>query len=157
MLSGAGRREDRVLADDVEAELAGLCQSARDIVGAEYAALGILDAGRHRLEHFVTAGLEEPSREAIGAHPRGRGVLGVLVSDPGLLRIEDLTEDARSYGFPDGHPEMHDFMGAPVMLDGEACGNLYLSGKRQGAFDEVDEQLVSAMAERAAAIVRSAR
>ena len=146
-----------VFADDLEAALTGLCGSAREVLDAAYAALGVLDARRAQLEHFVTAGIDGPTRERIGVHPRGRGVLGLLVADPRVMHIEDVAGDPRGYGFPDGHPEMHDFLGAPILIDGTAWGNLYVAGKRHGAFDEVDEHVIAAIAARAATVVQDSR
>jgi signal transduction protein with GAF and PtsI domain len=81
-------------------------ETARELTGARYAALGILDRDRHRLERFVTRGVDEQTHHAIGDLPHGRGVLGVLIADPRPLRLDDVGEHPRSYGFPPGHPPM---------------------------------------------------
>ena len=143
--------------DDLEAALSGLCQATREVVGADYAALGILDPARVELEYFITAGMDSRTRRQIGAHPRGRGLLGRLMLDEQPLRIEDLYSDPRSYGFPPGHPRMHNFLGAPIVIAGKPWGNLYAADKQGGMFDEDDERALSGMAARAAAIVESAR
>jgi two-component system, NarL family, sensor histidine kinase DevS len=153
----AGSAATRRPAGDLEPALAGLCELARERTGAGYAALGILDRERFGLEHFVTAGIDASTGDGIGEHPRGRGVLGLLIADPRPLRIDDLTVDQRHYGFPDGHPEMRDFRGAPILVGGEALGNVYVADKRTGAFDDADEQAMATIANRAADILRSAR
>lgn len=157
MSSEARQPDARADADDLDGALAGLLEMAVEIVGAAYGAIGILDDARLRLEHFVTAGLHGATDQEIGAHPRGRGVLGLLIADPRPLRIDDVADDPRSYGFPPGHPVMHGFLGAPVLLGGEPCGNLYFAEKRSGAFGEPDERTAIALASLAADIVENAR
>ena len=118
---------------DVEAVLQRLLDTARELTGARYAALGVLDAERKQLERFVTSGVDDATHRAIGDLPRGRGVLGVLIANPRPLRLTDVGAHPRSYGFPAGHPPMTTFLGVPVVIDGEACGNLYLTEKADGA------------------------
>ena len=62
----------------------------------------------------------------------GRGVLGVLIGDPRPLRLDDVGDHPRSYGFPPGHPPMRTFLGVPILIRGEAWGNLYLTEKDGG-------------------------
>jgi two-component system, NarL family, sensor histidine kinase DevS len=140
---------------NLDRELADLLRDARERLGADYAAIGILDRRRHSLERFIIAGLDDRTREAIGALPRGRGVLGALIVDPRPLRLDDVVTDPRSYGFPPGHPEMHSFLGVPILVDGEACGNLYFAKERPGAFDEGDERTAIDLAARVATIVEA--
>src|SRR3977135_511893 len=89
---------------DLEAVLNRVLESARELTGARYAALGVLSSSRTELERFLTIGIHESEREAIGALPRGRGVLGELIDPPTALRLSDISEHPRSYGFPHGHP-----------------------------------------------------
>ena len=89
---------------ETEVILDRILQEARDIAGAQYAALGVLDEGRHELERFLTVGIKEEVRRAIGDLPRGRGVLGVLIGDPRPLRLADVGQHPQSYGFPTGIP-----------------------------------------------------
>ena len=112
--------------------------TARQLTGARYAALGILDADHTGLENFLTAGLNEDQLAAIGDLPRGRGVLGVLIERPQALRLTDVSEHPRSYGFPAGHPPMHSFLGVPIVIRGAVWGNLYLTEKRDGEFTADD-------------------
>ena len=106
---------------------------ARELTGARYAAIGVLDERRERLERFLTAGIDEETHRAIGDLPRGRGVLGVLIRDPRPLRLADVGLHAQSYGFPLAHPPMTTFLGVPIVIEGEAWGNLYLTEKDGGA------------------------
>ena len=114
---------------DLESVLERLLQAARDVCGARYAALGVLDPTRKMLERFVTCGIDEDTRRRIGAYPRGRGVLGELIARPTPLRLRDVSSHPRSYGFPAGHPPMQSFLGVPVRSGGEPFGNLYLTDK----------------------------
>jgi signal transduction histidine kinase len=138
--------------------LTQIVQSARTVLGARYAALGVLDATGTELAQFVTAGMTEEERDAIGPLPRGKGILGVLIRDARPLRLERLSDDPRSAGFPPNHPPMTSFLGVPVALRGEAFGNLYLTDKAGGApFTEEDEQLAMTLAAQAAVAVDNVR
>ena len=103
---------------DQERVLERLLETAREITGARYAALGILNERRTELARFLTAGVDEQTHRAIGDLPRGRGVLGVLIEDPRPLRLADVGEHPRSYGFPTGHPVMRGFLGVPISIRG---------------------------------------
>jgi signal transduction histidine kinase len=143
---------------ELESVLDGLLDTARELTGARYAALGILDRDRRGLERFVTKGIDRATHEVIGDLPRGRGVLGVLIHEPWPLRLSDVTEHPLSYGFPPGHPPMRTFLGVPVMIGEEAWGNLYLTEKIGGEeFDLVDEQTAMILAEWAGIAIVNAR
>ena len=143
---------------DLELVLKRVLEAARELTGARYAALGILDARREELEQFLTVGVDESTRREIGDLPRGRGVLGVLIHDPRPLRLRSVGDHRESYGFPLGHPPMESFLGVPVRIGDEAFGNLYLTDK-QGAeeFDDRDEQTLVALADWAAIAIANAR
>jgi signal transduction histidine kinase len=120
--------------------------------------LGVIDESGTVLERFVTTGMDEATQAAIGALPRGRGILGVLITDARPLRLHDLGEDARAVGFPPDHPPMRSFLGVPIVLRGVAYGNLYLTEKEGGAdFSEEDEELVTLLATQAAVAIENAR
>ncbi len=148
-----------VLAElDLEIVLNRVLESARELTGARYAALGVLGSSRTELERFLTLGIEESEREAIGALPRGRGVLGELIQHPTPLRLSDISEHPRSYGFPHGHPPMDSFLGVPILIDGTPFGNLYLTEKRHGEqFSEADEEAVLMLSELAGFAIDHAR
>jgi signal transduction histidine kinase len=133
---------------DVEIVLRRVIESARELTGARYAALGVLGESRTELSRFITSGIDEPVRAQIGALPRGRGVLGELIVHPTPLRLRDVGGHPRSYGFPPGHPPMHSFLGVPIVIGEKPYGNLYLTEKRGGGeFTEDDEQSVTMLAE----------
>ncbi len=142
---------------DPEVVFRRLLEVACELTGARYAALGVLDADRHELERFITRGIDEEARRAIGNLPRGRGVLGLLIEQPRPLRLAEVGRHPRSYGFPPEHPPMTTFLGVPVMIRGRAWGNLYLTEKGGGEFDEADEQSAMILAEWAAIAVENAR
>ena len=143
---------------DLELVLKRVLEAGRELTGARYAALGILDSRREELEQFLTVGIDEPTRRALGDLPRGHGVLGVLIRDPRPLRLRSVGDHPQSYGFPLGHPPMESFLGVPVRIGGDVFGNLYLTDK-QGAeeFDEADEQTLVALADWAAIAIANAR
>jgi signal transduction histidine kinase len=142
---------------ELEPVLERVIDAARKLTGARYAALGVLDARRERLERFLTAGIDDDTREMLGEPPSGHGVLGELIRDPQPLRLPDVGAHPRSYGFPIGHPPMQTFLGVPVLVDGQAWGNLYLTDKDGGEFTEDDEQAVVMLAGYAGIAIGNAR
>jgi two-component system, NarL family, sensor histidine kinase DevS len=142
---------------DLEAVLGEVVEVARELTGARYAALGILDEDRRELERFIYVGIDEQTRSQIGDLPRGRGVLGELIRNPAPLRLREVGAHPRSYGFPPGHPPMHNFLGVPIVVRGQAYGNLYLTEKEGGEFDEADEEAATILAEWAAVTIFNVR
>jgi signal transduction histidine kinase len=142
----------------LESLLKRIVEIAAELTEARYAALGVIDASGTELERFVTTGIDPQTHAAIGDLPRGRGILGVLIRDAGVLRLHDLSDDPRSVGFPPNHPPMHTFLGVPLHLRGVAYGNLYLTEKADGAdFNKEDEELVTLLAGQAAVAIENAR
>lgn len=133
-------------------------ESAIELTGARYAAVGVLSDTKDELARFIVRGVDAETRAAIGPLPRGRGVLGVLIEDPRPLRLRDVGAHPRSYGFPHGHPPMGSFLGVPILIDGAPFGNLYLTEKSDGQeFTEADEQALTVLAEFAGVAIDHAR
>jgi signal transduction histidine kinase len=143
---------------DLAAMLGRIVQSATELSGATYGALGVLDSTRTRLSQFITVGVDEEARARIGDLPEGHGILGLLIVDAKPLRLPDLREHPESYGFPPNHPPMRSFLGVPIRVRDEVFGNLYLTDK-QGAdeFTSVDEALVVGLASAAGVAIENAR
>ena len=93
----------------------------------------------------------------LGEPPSGHGVLGELIRNPEPLRLPDVGGHPRSYGFPIGHPPMETFLGVPILVGGQAWGNLYLTEKEGGEFTDDDEQAVVMLARYAAIAIDNAR
>lgn len=143
---------------DLPSVLRDIVQSAVDLVGAHYGALGVLDETRTLLVDFITVGIDAETRALIGDLPQGRGILGELIRKPAPLRLRDLSEHAESVGFPPNHPPMRTFLGVPVLVRGEAYGNLYLCDKHDGsAFTDEDEDVVLALGAAAGLVIDKAR
>jgi signal transduction histidine kinase len=142
---------------DLSTVLDRVLETARELTGARYAAVGVLNDRRTELSQFLTSGVEEQTRSEIGDLPRGRGVLGVLIDQPKTLRLDDVGRHPRSYGFPAGHPVMRSFLGVPVVVRGEVWGNLYLAEKEGGRFTDEDEQAAVILADWAAVAIDNAR
>ncbi|MHB1129641.1 MAG: GAF domain-containing protein [Ilumatobacteraceae bacterium] len=142
---------------NLDAVLIQIVELARNVLGARYAALGVLDASGTGLDKFVTAGLSPEEKAAIGELPEGRGLLGAIIRDPHILRLEHMKDDPRSVGFPPHHPPMDSFLGVPIVIHGEIFGNLYLTDKEDGQFTTEDEQIVQSFALQAAAAVDNTR
>ena len=141
----------------VEKVLQLIVDRVRALVGARYAALGITHPDGH-LERFITSGLTAAEREAIGAAPRGHGILGLIVREARTFRIADIATDPRRHGFPPNHPPMHAFLGVPITVRGRAMGNFYLTDKVSGPeFSEADQLLVEMFALHAGSAIENAR
>jgi signal transduction histidine kinase len=142
----------------LDALLERLVTTAAELTGARYAALGVIDRSGLQLERFITTGIDAETQRTIGDLPRGRGILGVLISEARPLRLHDLGDDPRSVGFPAGHPPMRTFLGVPILLRGVAYGNLYLTEKAGGAdFTDEDQEVVTMLAANAAVAIENAR
>ena len=132
--------------------------AARDVVGARYAALGVLGEDRATLVRFVTSGLDEEARRRIGDLPRGRGLLGYVIREGRPIRSADINEHPQRYGFPPYHPPMKSFLGVPVRGRAGVFGNLYLTEKIGAEeFDAEDEAIAVLLAAQAAVAVDNAR
>lgn len=157
--------EDRLTAlADAAAALAGelsldtvlqvVVDTAARVTGARYAALGVL-GGDQTIVRFIYTGMDAATERAIGALPCGRGLLGVLIDDPRILRTDSILGHPASYGFPPHHPVMENFLGAPLRSRGRVFGNLYLTDK-PGGFDDDDERLVAVLAVQAGTAIENA-
>jgi signal transduction histidine kinase len=145
---------------DVELQdlLRHIVEEATSLVGARYGALGVLNQGRTGLEQFVTVGISRDEVNAIGPPPIGRGVLGLLITDPRPLRLARLGDHPESYGFPPHHPSMTSFLGVPIRVRDDVYGNLYLTDKRDAeAFSDEDEALAEALAQAAGIAIQNSR
>lgn len=137
------------------AVLQRIVEGAATVASARYAALGVYDENGH-LVTFVHHGIDNATIEAIGRYPAGHGLLGEVIVAEQPLRLDDLTADERSCGFPPGHPPMRTFLGVPIVRRGNRYGNLYVSEKlASGPFDDTDEALVVALAAFAAGAIET--
>jgi signal transduction histidine kinase len=140
--------------DDV---LQVIVEQVRPLVGARYAALGIVDANGV-IERFITSGISAEARARIGDPPHGLGLLGLIIRENRSFRIPDIERDPRRHGFPPNHPEMHSFLGVPVAVQGRTIGRLYLTEKQGAAeFSEADQRLVETFAVHAGIAMENAR
>ncbi len=132
--------------------------AARDVVGARYAALGVLGEDRKTVVQFVTSGLDEATRQRIGDFPRGQGLLGQVIREGKPIRSADINQHPQRYGFPPHHPLMKSFLGVPVWGRSGVFGNLYLTEKIGAEeFDAEDEAIAILLAAQAAVAVDNAR
>jgi signal transduction histidine kinase len=132
--------------------------AACKLVDATYGALGVLGPSGEELVEFVTQGLTDEERAAIGPLPRGHGLLGMIITSPQPQRVSDIGEHPDSYGFPANHPPMTSFLGAPVRIRDQIFGNLYLTDKRSAKeFSEDDEAILVALAAAAGVAIENAR
>jgi len=145
-----------------ELSLEGVLQQtanlAASVIGARYAAIGVLAPDGRYLESFTTFGISEDERARIGPLPKGHGILGLVIREGRVIRLPDLTRHPDSHGFPPHHPPMHSFLGVPVLGRRGIIGDLYLSEKLGGGhFTEDDEHVALLLAAQTAAALENAR
>jgi signal transduction histidine kinase len=135
-----------------------IVEEARELVGARYGALGVLNEEGTALDQLITVGLSDAEEDAVGLRPTGQGILGLLIVDPKALRLSDLTAHPDSFGIPANHPPMTSFLGVPVQSRGSVYGNLYLTDKVGASeFTDEDEAAVGALAVAAGVAIENAR
>jgi signal transduction histidine kinase len=143
---------------DLPAMLRRVVEAATELVDARYGALGVLDDTGTRLSQFLTVGIDDEGRRAIGDLPSGHGILGLLIVDAKPLRLPNLHEHPESYGFPPNHPPMTSFLGVPIRVRDQVFGNLYLTDKQsEEVFTDVDEELAVGLAAAAGVAIENAR
>jgi signal transduction histidine kinase len=143
---------------DVRGTLERIVEAGCRLADARYGALGVISSDGETLTEFITHGVSEERRAAIGPLPKGHGVLGLLIADPRPIRLPDITAHPRAHGFPPNHPPMHTFLGVPVRIRDTVFGNLYLAEKLGGGeFTEDDEEILTALAVAAGAAIDNAR
>ncbi|TAK35775.1 MAG: GAF domain-containing sensor histidine kinase [Chloroflexota bacterium] len=131
---------------------------ARDLVGAEYCALGIGTDPSTSFRPWVFSGISEEQARDIGRHPRPIGLLGAVPHENRIIRVRDLSQDSRFHGWPAHHPDMRSFLGVPIRIGERGVGNLYLTNK-VGAeeFSAEDQLIAEALAVHAGVAMESAR
>jgi signal transduction histidine kinase len=143
---------------EVEDVLQLIVDRVRALVGARYAALGILAEDRRHIERFITSGITAEQRRQLGPLPEGHGLLGLIITEGRSLRIPDIAAHPASYGFPPHHPPMTSLLGVPVRLKKRTIGNLYLTDKIAAAeFSEDDQRLIELFALHAGIAIENAR
>jgi signal transduction histidine kinase len=135
-----------------------IVEEACSMTNARYGALGVLNREGTALSEFITVGLDGEQEAQIGSRPTGRGVLGMLITEPRALRVTELGSHAERYGFPANHPPMTSFLGVPIKVRGDVYGNLYLTDKVGWTeFTGDDEALIEALALAAGIAIENAR
>lgn len=143
---------------ELRATLQHLVDSATELTGARYGALGVVDQERDTITELYTSGLSDAERERIGRLPGGHaGLIGALLENPRPLRVDDVGADARSTGVPEGHPATASFLGVPIRVHTEVFGNLYLAEKHTGAFTDEDLALLQVLGAQAGIAIGNAR
>lgn len=142
---------------DLDVLLQRIADLSREVIGADYGAVGVLGEDGS-LVKFFHSGFDEETVQKIGRQPEGRGVLGALIEEGKPLRLREISLHPRSYGFPPHHPQMHSFLGVPIIVRGRVFGRLYLTDKRRGEeFSKDDERLALVFAAQAGVAVENAR
>ena len=149
-------KEITVESDDLGRFLHRLTETACALTNARYGALALFDKEGTNVTEFITVGMDEETKTAIGTPPVGRGVLGALAQSDRSLRLKDLTAHPSSVGFPPHHPPMHSFLGVAIKTHGQLFGRLYLT-ERQGGdeFTDTDEQIIVAFASQAGVLIEN--
>lgn len=144
---------------ELHSTLDRICETAAELAGARFAAIGVVDDEGDGLSDFVTYGVTAAQAAAIGKLPGGhRGLLGALIRNPEPVRLADLTADPRFAGFPPHHPPMRTFLGVPIRVQGKIFGNLYLAEKHGGEeFNDYDLHMLRVLATEAGIAIGNAR
>ena len=133
-------------ADTLEQVLQRIAHASRELIHARYAALGVPDSGGG-LKYFKVSGMTSDEIAQVNHRPTGRGLLGAIMRERTVLRLEQMSDDDRAIGFCDGHPEMTSLLGVPIQVGQQLFGMLYLCDRVDGQpFDEQDQWLIEAMA-----------
>jgi signal transduction histidine kinase len=141
---------------DLDALLQRIADLSRELVGARYAAVGVVGESGLLLR-FVYSGIDQETAKEIGDLPHGRGLLGTLVEGGRPMRLREISQHPESYGFPPHHPPMHTFLGVPIMVRQRVYGRLYFTEKHGGAeFSKDDERLAMTLAAQAAVAIQNA-
>ena len=141
----------------LERLLLKIAEVTRDVLHARYTALAVLKEGGTGLSHFVTAGIDDATKVAIGALPTGTGFLGQLIAERQPIRLRRLASHPWASGFPANHPPMESFLGVPIVLRDKAYGFLYAADKQgEGEFSEADETVALMLAAQAAFVIENA-
>jgi signal transduction histidine kinase len=135
-----------------------LIDSAREVIGARYAALGVLDSSGKSLARFLHSAVDPETVIRIGRWPTGGGTLRIMLRDAQTVRMPDVQQHKDFSGFPEGHPVMHSLLGVPIRIGNRVFGNLYLTEKIEAdEFSAEDEELAELLAAQAAVAVENAQ
>lgn len=150
-------RETLSVSGDLGAVLRALVRRAREVTAARYAAISIFNPTDGSVDRFIYDGMSDELARRLGDPPEGRGLLGELARHESVLRLDDLREHTTFTGWPEGHPEMTSFLGAPIRSNGQTIGSLYMTRlEGEPPFTEADELSAVLLALQAAAGVASA-
>ncbi|MBI1878171.1 MAG: response regulator [Chloroflexi bacterium] len=139
--------QELALERDLSSILETACSAAREIIGAKYAAIDILDEKEPAQRQFLTSGLDSAIVASIGPPPAGHSLLGQLMQTSHPIRLRDLSADPRTGGFPPHHPPMHSFLGVPLASPTRLYGRLYVADKLgMDEFSAEDERLAVTLA-----------
>lgn len=142
---------------DLDALLQRIADLSREVVGASYGAVGVVGTDG-QLARFVYSGIDQETADQIGELPSGRGVLGALLEQNRPLRLREISDHPRTYGFPKHHPPMHTFLGVPIIVRGTVFGRLYLTEKHgSDEFTKDDERIAMTLAAQAGVAIENAR
>ncbi len=133
----------------VDESLRQVAELGRALTGARYGAVGVVDE-TGRFTTFVHVGMSDAEIAAVGALPVGKGIFKTVIDEKRPIRLAHLSDHPSSSGIPGAHPAMSSFLGVPIVHEGEALGNLYLTESGRGEFREIDEAVVVALARIAA-------
>lgn len=141
----------------LETVLERIVHLAREQVDARYAALGVMDE-KSNIIKFIPVGMTPEEVLMTGDPPVGKGLIGAIKNERKTIRIASAPDDARSEGYPPGHPVMTSFLGVPIMSDDKLLGQIYLTDKvGYPEFTEADERVIETLAAYAAVAINNAR
>ncbi len=128
---------------------------AREMTHGTYGALAVTGTNDY-VEGFLVSGMDDAALRALKGPPQGHGPLGTMRQDGLPVRLRDVTEHTRAFGFPPKHPEMKELLGLPIFAGGDVRGAIYVTDRRGGGkFGEEDEQVLKVLGHHAGLIIES--
>lgn len=141
---------------DLNVTLRRTLQAARRLANARYAAIAVIE--ERKVVRFIHEGMSEETVEQIAKCPPQKGLIAAIVNNPDILMLDDIKKDYRSSGFPEGHPEMKAYIGAPVIYDHVLYGVIYLTkSEEDSGFTKLDRSMINNFATHAAVAINNAK
>jgi GAF domain-containing protein len=127
---------------------------ARELTHGTFGALAVTGVADY-VEGFVVSGMDPKAMDSLKGPPQGHGPLGTMRQDGMPVRLSDVGQHAKAFGFPPKHPEMKELLGVPIFAGSDVRGALYVTDGSHGAFTSEDEQMLNVLSRHAGLIIEA--